>query len=85
MKKIKNVSISPDLVGSLCTIFYEDGSKLAVTVLYAPQAGPLTPDCILRAVAGQLGFAYSDLCAVHKDQMDYFRTEFNTATNQSGM
>ncbi len=49
MKAIKNIQISPDLVGSLCTIFFEDNTKLAVTVEHNP-GQPVYAECVIGQV-----------------------------------
>jgi len=53
MTKIKHVDIAPDTGGSLVTLFYEDGSKLAVTVDL--NYGQPLADNVLTAVEEKLG------------------------------
>ena len=75
MKAIKNISIAPDLEGSLCTIFFEDNSKLSVTVRLEPGA-LMSPDFILTAVEKSLGLSYGTLAG---SKVDDFVTAFDNA------
>lgn len=54
MKKIKHISSAPDAVGTLVTLFFEDGTKLSVTVKI-PAGQRLSGDMILAAVEQSLG------------------------------
>lgn len=63
MKNIKQIDLAADLVGTLCTIFFTDNTKLAVTVPRTTNAPGYSATEFLNAVETQLGVPLNTIYA----------------------